>query len=228
MKKILCLLLVVVLAFACVSCNKKGDEDDGGKNNDVTLGKTVKTVSGISEIIAASAPTEVITTVNYAAEGEEPLFSSYKTYVDRAAGVEKFEFSVKRYPAVEELWPTDIKQIQGTVWKKADGSVISSEGDAWSAADAVGYLPEKLTIKASYFKSVEFNEESDMTAVIEAKNSAKVFGVEIAALSDITLKMNTNGLYLYEINVSYTAASGAVVTIVTTYDYADVTITDVK
>ena len=219
MKKILCLLLVFVLALACVSCNKDKDDD---KKDDTTA--KIKSVAEVSAMLSAATPTEIMTTVKYVDEDGE-LLSTYETYIDTEAGAQKFVFNVNRWASVEEQWPEAVKHLEGTVWKNADGGVTSTEGDAWSAQDAVGYLPETLTLKDSYFKSVEFTADNTMNAVLDSANAEKVFGVSIASKDDVNLTIKTNGTYIYEITVSYTTQENASMTITTTYDYAPVTIT---
>lgn len=215
MKKILCLLLTFVLMLACVSCGKIGKKNDEG------------TVETISATVSSSNPTQIVTKVDYIVKGQDTITSSYVTEKDSKTGVEKFTFHTKRLATVEEMSPTSVKEINGTVWKNADGSVKSSEGDEWSKADAVGYLSEELIITTSAFKSYDLSDDgNDLKAVIEAKDSVRVFGADIQAAGDITLEVDTNGVYLYKVTVTYTTASGATVVVTTSYDYGVVTIKD--
>lgn len=217
MKKFLCLLLTLALTFAFVSCNgigKKNEESEGS-------------VATISATINSSTPTQIVTKVDYIVEGEDTLTSSYVTEKDTANGVERFTFHTKRYATVEEMSHESIKEIEGTVWKNADGSIKSSTGDTWSKADAVGYLPEKLTITESVFKTYKMTDKgNDLTATIAAGDAERVFGVDIAAASDISIVIDTNGTYLYKVTVSYATASGATIIVTTSYDYGVITIKD--
>ncbi len=217
MKKILCLLLTLVLTFAFISCNgigKKNEEPEGS-------------VANVSATINSSTPTQIVTKVDYIVEGEDTLTSSYITEKDTVKGIEKFTFHTKRYATVEEMSPESIKEIEGTVWKNADGSVKSSTGDTWSKADAVGYLPEKLTISESVFKTYKLTDKgNDLTATIAAGDAERVFGVDIAAAGDISIVIDTNGTYLYKVTVSYVTASGATIMVTTSYDYGTITIKD--
>ena len=239
MKKILCLLLTFVLVFACVSCNKdKGDDkNDGGdntnnnnNNNDANdnANDNVDYVAEIFATVNSSDPTQIVSKIDYTV-GNKTFTSSYTTERDSQTGVERFEFHIKRYATIEELLPGNVKELNGKVWKNADGSVINSEGDAWSADDAVGFLSEMLDVKKEFFKSVELSDNNkDLSAVISAENSERVFGSQINASGDITLTIDTNGTYLYQITVKYTTASGALINIVTSYDYSIIEITDNK
>ena len=246
MKKILCLLLTLVLVFACVSCNKNSGDDanndtnngnqstDNGSNDtnnggdDTDADANVDYVAKIFDTITASAPTQIVTKIDYIV-GSKIYTSSYTTEKDSKTGVQRFEFHIKRYATVEELLPNNEKKIDGVVWKNADGSVIGSEGDTWSSAEAVGYLSEMLSLKKEYFKSVEFSDNNnDLVATVAAEYSERVFGAEIASSGDITVEVDTNGTYLYEVTVKYTTKSGATMRIVTSYDYAIINITDNK
>lgn len=218
MKKIFCLLLTLVLTFACVSCNgigKKNEEEPEG------------TVETISATVNSSTPTQIVTKVDYIVENEETLTSSYITEKDTNSGVERFTFHTKRYPTVEEMSPVAIKEIQGSITKDADGNVKSSDGDTWSKAEAVGYLPEKLNVIKSAFKTHTLKDKgNDLVATIAAADAERVFGADIGAAGDISLEIDTNGTYLYKVTVSYTTASGATIIVTTSYDYGVITIKD--
>ena len=225
MKKILCLLLTLVLSFGLVSCNLFGgkDSDDGNDTN----ANQVSAVDTIANTVNTSSPTQIVTKVDYTAKGESTITSSYTTERDAKTGAEKFEYHIVRYATVEEMLPSGLKEIKGTVTKNADGSIIASTGDAWSAVDAVGYLAEKLNLKESYLKSFESSDNgNDLTAYVTAANSERVFGVTIAADGDIKVVIDTNGTYLYNVTVTYVTKSGATVSIVTSYDYAVIDLTN--
>lgn len=225
MKKILCLLLTLVLSFGLVSCNLFGgkDSDDGNDTN----ANQVSAVDTIANTVNTSSPTQIVTKVDYTAKGESTITSSYTTERDAKTGAEKFEYHIVRYATVEEMLPSGLKEIKGSVQKNADGSIIASTGDAWSAVDAVGYLAEKLNLKESYLKSFESSDNgNDLTAYVTAANSERVFGVTIAADGDIKVVIDTNGTYLYNVTVTYVTESGATVSIVTSYDYAVIDLTN--
>ena len=213
MKKLLCLLLALVCMTACVSCFDGGDNDD-----DNGAAATVETIAGI---INGSTPTKITTKVEYIAEGEETIVSSYDTEKDEANGIYVFTFNAKRQASVEECLPDNIKSISGTVRYNADGTIVASTGDTWSQEDAVGYLAEMINISTSSFKSFELkNNGEDLIGAIAAKDAKRVFGANLGATSDITVEIDTNGTYLYKITIEYTASSGATVKVSTSYDYA--------
>ena len=224
MKKILCLLLTLVLSFGIVSCKKdKGNDDDGANTN---VGNQVNAVESVAKTIASSNPTQIVTKIDYTEAGADTLTSSYTTERDDKNGIEKFDFHIVRY-SMNFNDPEGLKKINGTVWKNEDGSIINSEGDTWSASDAVGYLAEKINLKESYLKSYESSDNgNDITAYVTVENSERVFGAKIAAKGDIKIVIDTNGTYLYNVTVTYIAASDAVVNIVTSYDYAVIDLTE--
>lgn len=213
MKKLLCLLLALVCMTMCVSCFGNGNDDD-----DNGAAATVETIAGI---INGSTPTKITTKVEYIVEGEETIVSSYDTEKDEANGIYVFTFNAKRPADVLELLPTNIKTISGSVRYNADGTVTASTGDTWSKEDAVGYLAEMINISTSSFKTYELKSNGeDLTGIVAAKDAKRVFGEDIAAASDITVEIDTNGTYLYTVTIEYTAASGATVKVSTSYDYA--------
>ena len=219
MKKLLCLLLALVCMTMCVSCFGNGnDDDDNG---------AAATVEAIAGIINGSTPTKITTKVEYIVEGEETIVSSYDTEKDEANGIYVFTFNAKRPADVLELLPTNIKTISGSVRYNADGTVTASTGDTWSKEDAVGYLAEMINISTSSFKTYELKSNGeDLTGIVAAKDAKRVFGEDIAAASDITVEIDTNGTYLYTVTIEYTAASGATVKVSTSYDYAVINLKD--
>lgn len=220
MKKLLCLLLALVCVIACVSCNSSDTTDESD---------TESTVATIADIIGASNPTEIVTKVEYSVNDEDPITSVYETSKDEVNGIYKFVFKSARKAMVEELLPSDVKISEGTVWYNADGTVTSTTGDSWSKEDAVGYLSEMININESSFKSYEIiNNGDDLNGTIAATDAKRVFGEDIGAASDITVEIDTNGTYLYAVNIEYTTATGATISIYTSYDYANINLKNAK
>lgn len=211
MKKIICLLLIVACAFAMVSCKKNK------KSN-----ATVETISGI---VNQSVATKIVTKTEYLIEGEDALIGKYTTEIDRSSGNSRFTFEYSRYASIEEM-SNRVKTLKGSIVYDSNGNVSHDEGDSWEPGDATAYLPFELNIDEKRFASVEISEDgTDLTAKIAPSEAKRVFGTEIAADGDITLKVETNGEYLYEIIIEYTAkTSGAKVAIQTSYDYSQISI----
>ncbi len=213
MKKIICLLLILACAFAMVSCKKKNKETESG-------------VETISKIVNESLATKIVTKTEYLVEGEETLTGKYTTEIDRSRGNSKFTFEYQRYARIEDMNDDRIKTVKGSVFYNADGNVSYNEGDTWEAADAIAYLPFSLDINESRFVSYEVSEDgNNLKAEIAAGEAKRIFGTDISAEGNITLEIDTNGKYLYEIRILYTAeGSGAKVNIQTSYDYSQVNV----
>ena len=223
MKKIICFLLVLVCLFACVSCNVKDKIQDTAGDLLGNFGKK-STVEDISETIGASKPTKIVTRSEYV--GEDTLTAMYTTLVDRNSGKTQFDFEYQRYADIEDMLPTSIMTVAGSVTYNADGSVTSASGESWTAEEAMGYLAESIHVDASGFSSYELtNGGNSLKAYVPVSESVRIFGTAIDADGDILLEIETNGKYLYSVKVSYTANdTGAAVVISTSYDYALVTL----
>lgn len=221
MKKIVCLLLVLasVLCFAACGDNR----GDGSSVIDKITGKS-GTLATVSETVNSSTPTKIVTRTEYV--GEDTLVGMYTTKIDRASGITQFDFEYQRYAKIEELLPSNVKTVSGTVYYNADGSVTDSEGETWSSDDALGYLPETLVLDDAGFSSYDIiNDGNDLRGYVKASESKRVFGTAIDAEGDILLEIDTNGQYLYSIKVTYTAAgTGATVVVNTSYDYVSVSL----
>lgn len=208
MKKIVCLLLVLACSFAMFACGDKGKSD----------------VDGISKIVNESLATKIVTQVDYVPVDDDALSGIYTTSVDRNSKKSQFTFVYSRYATVEEMHTGYTKTVEGSVWYDSNGQVSRDEGDTWEPNDAPAYLSHSLDISAARFVSVTISEDgTDLTAEIAPSETKRVFGTEISAEGNVVLNVDTNGTYLYEIKVTYTAKdTGAKVTVVTSYDYGEV------
>ena len=215
MKKIICLFLVLVCALACVSCDKGGETPIIGKKG---------TFETVKETVNTSLPTKIVTRTEYV--GKDTLTAMYVTKIDRTSGKSQFEFNYQKYAEVEELLPDAIKSISGTVYYGADGTVTSSTGETWDPKDTLTYLPENLNLEEIGFKTYEIVDNgNDLKGYIASSDSKRIFGSKIDADGDIAIEIDTNGVYLYNIKITYTAKdTGATVVVNTSYDYSAVTI----
>lgn len=203
MKKILCLLLAVACLFAIVSCNK---------------GETEKS---ISDIIAESKPNTITTNVVYKL-GDDVLSGEYITKKDGDNSL--FEFNYKRYSTVAEMNPTRIKDVVGKVYY-TDGKVTSTDGDEWVSAEVNQIVDYTIRLDETKFKTFSVSEDGKtLTAAFTADNSYNVLGIALETEGDISLSVRTNGTYLYYVDIEYKTASGAEVTVNTSYDYSPVTV----
>ena len=208
MKKIICMVLVLCFVFALGSCGEgKGSE-----------------VDGVSSIVNRSNPTKIVTIVNYTL-GEVTFVSEYITQKDTASGNSQFDYNYQRLaiPGEDEISGSSIKNVSGTVYCDKNGKLSGSSFDAGSAT---GYLPYSLNINANRFSSYEMSEDGNtLSATVSASEAERVFGTPVNSDGDISLKVTTNGNYLYNIEIGYVAAdTGAVVSIRTSYDYTKITL----
>ncbi len=205
MKKIISLLLVLCTVFTFFACKKE------------------KSVSGIAEIVNNSNPTKIVTKVDYV-YGDITLKSSYVTEKDTKDGEQRFDFSYQRMaiPGVDDS-SSYIKTVSGVVYQDTVGNRY---GDTETEADAPAYLVYDMKLNESRFSSVTVSEDNkNFDAKLPASEAIRVFGTDLAAEGEITVKIQTNGEYLYSIYITYTAAeTGAIVVINTSYDYTDINI----
>ena len=209
MKKIICLLLIFGCLFAMVSCKKNKKVDSS--------------VELIGKIVSESLATEIKTKTEYVI-GEDNLTGKYTTQIDRERGNSKFDFE---YTKFADIGSTDgrFETFKGSVYFEANGNV-SYDGDTWEAVDATGYLPLAINVLESRFESFELSEDgTDLVAEVAPSEAKRTFGTDIAADGNIMLEIITDGKYLHEVKVTYTAAeTGATVVIETTYDYMPISL----
>lgn len=207
MKKIICLLLLSVLAFSLIAC---GD-------------------SRANEILAAvenSVPTKIVTIVNYVKENENlPNVSLNSQYTIELDG----DNSISTYRAERLASPTDaeadgpIKTVEGTLYYK-DGK-YSLDGEEWGAQPP--YQSAKtLALKLDKADSHEVSEDgTTLTIKLSGENAADALGADLKPDGTVTVEIVTVGDHVTRIFVSYTTESGARVEISTSYSYNKLTLT---
>ena len=212
MKKILCLMLVLSFAFALVSCNNGGGDDDKTPATD-TVAKTLE------EIVADSSPTKVKTYVDFVYPDKSPL-SEYALGGEYVLEVEGSDsIFTYNYTRLAELGEGDdmIVTESGTVYYK-DGK-YSSDGESFGAGVAVP-TDGKLNLVRSAFKSYTKSEDGKtLSAIATADNIRSVLGVDIEAAGDVIMIVTTNGVYLTSVTITYEMADGAKVVVETSYTY---------
>ena len=223
MKKIVCLLLLITCMFAICSCDVGslgGLLGDGGDSGlDLGFGFN-EPVSSMPEIIAGSKPVTVTTLISY--QGEDLLEGRYVTKTDGTHSV--FEYEYDRYATVAEMSPTRIKTVNGKVYYR-NGQVFATEGEGWVSSDINQIVDFNLRIDEANFATYKLtNGGKTLNGTVKPENSEIVLGSAIAATGDIAVEIITNGTYLYYINISYTSANGAAVTINTSYEYSPVVV----
>ncbi len=204
MKKIISLILVLCSVFTMFACGKKN-----------------ASVEQISEIINQSDPTKIVTVVNYTVGGKTYV-GKYTTQKDLSNGKQQFDYEYQRKSVPGEDDPSSsVTTVSGTVYQNEAGERFGSD---FTASSAPGYLPYSLNLAEKRFSSFTVSEDGkSLEAFIPSAEAIRVFGTEVSAEGDITLKITTNGEYLYSIQISYVAAgTGANVVINTSYDYANI------
>ena len=206
MKKILCLVMVLIFAFSAFSCDKK-----------------ISDVERIAGIINESNPTKLVTMVNYTV-GDVTFVGKYTTQKDNVSGNSQFDYEYQRkaIPGVD-AGTESIKTISGTVYQDANGNVY---GDDFEQGSAYGYMPYSINLSENRLASYNLSEDGNtINATVSPDEAIRVFGTEVSAEGDISLKVVTSGEYLYNVEITYTAKdTGAVVVIKTSYDYTNVTV----
>ena len=220
MKKFLLLLLSLTLVFGCLtSC---GNNNNGGGNTGDANKAEKGTVEYVAAVVSASTPTRIITHVNYVHDGDT-FAGIYTTEIDRANKKTQFSFEYDRMAIPGEDVSDDYIKTESGLVQFKDGEVLRSEGSDWETLGE-GYLTLSLSVVKSMFTTSELSEDGfDLVATVSAQNTERVFGSAIDAEGDVTLEIDTNGTYLYNVKVSYVAkTTGANVTVETSYEYAPV------
>ena len=214
MKKIFALLLAICCIFACVSC---ADEEE-------PVGPTPEDVKAISDIINSSKPTQISTNTEYVL-GEEKFVGYYETQIDIAGGKSMFKYNYQRPASVQEMNPDGhVKLVEGVVYYQ-DGKVSVNEGEDWNAADSQ-YIELHISLDAIKLAEYAVSEDGKiLTATFAAADAVRILGADISAEGTIRMIVTTNGQYLYNVRIEYTAASnGASVVVDTSYDYRATTL----
>ena len=213
MKKLFALLLTICCIFACVSC---GDDEE-------PAGTTPEDVKAISDIINSSNPTQISTNTEYVL-GEEKYVGDYETQIDIAGGKSMFTYNYQRPASVQEMNPDGtVKTVEGVVYYQ-DGKVSVNEGETWNAADS-HYIELHISLDAVKLTEYTVSDGKVLTAKCAAADAARILGTQLSADGDVAITVTTNGQYLYNIRVEYTAASnGASVVVDTSYDYRATTL----
>ena len=204
MKKTLSLLLALLMLVSCVlamvSCRK----------------------SAIYELAANSAPTVIVTAVDYIDADGTQLIGDYTMSIEGDNSI--FEFLYQRYRLPEDGVADDtyemIKEKKGTIYYK-DGA-YSTDGDEYEA-EAPTAIQLRFNLDKDYLKDVSISEDDTvLTAKISPENAKHVLGTDLKAGGDISITVKTNGVNLTMVFVECVAVNGATVSIRTSYSYNSV------
>lgn len=204
MKKTLSLLLALLMLVSCVlamvSCKK----------------------SAIYELAANSAPTVIVTAVDYIDADGTQLIGDYTMSIEGDNSI--FEFLYQRYRLPEDGVADDtyemIKEKKGTIYYK-DGA-YSTDGDEYEA-EAPTAIQLRFNLDKDYLKDVSISEDDTvLTAKISPENAKHVLGTDLKAEGDISITVKTNGVNLTMVFVECVAVNGATVSVRTSYSYNSV------
>ena len=204
MKKTLSLLLALLMLVSCVlamvSCRK----------------------SAIYELAANSAPTVIVTAVDYIDADGTQLIGDYTMSIEGDNSI--FEFLYQRYRLPEDGVADDtyemIKEKKGTIYYK-DGA-YSTDGDEYEA-EAPTAIQLRFNLDKDYLKDVSISEDDTvLTAKISPENAKHVLGTDLKAAGDISITVKTNGVNLTMVFVECVAVNGATVSVRTSYSYNSV------
>ena len=195
MKKILCLVLVLVLSFGIVSCKKDDKSGDNTDNTSNTNNDTAKaTFETFTAAIASNNASSVVVDIT-SATNLGNLAASYEIYF-AADGSATVKYEYERFLEIGEGAADETKTtVTGTVYRDKDGNYSPSAGvdvSSITAATAINI--------ASLKSAATINGAGDELDVTVAKAStADVFGT--AFDSDVALKIRLNGDKLAKITV---------------------------
>nr|MBQ8890805.1 hypothetical protein [Clostridia bacterium] len=204
MKKTLSLLLALLMLVSCVlamvSCRK----------------------SAIYELAANSAPTVIVTAVDYIDADGTQLIGDYTMSIEGDNSI--FEFLYQRYRLPEDGVADDtyemIKEKKGTIYYK-DGA-YSTDGDEYEA-EAPTAIQLRFNLDKDYLKDISISEnDTVLTAKISPENAKHVLGTDLKAAGDISITVKTNGVNLTMVFVECVAVNGATVSVRTSYSYNSV------
>ncbi len=198
MKKIICLILALTCVLGLVSCTRDAKQ--------------------FIELVNASEPTKIITVTSFN-DGERKMPGKFETVIDGS----NFElnYSFQRYTVPGENNDPDafLTTEEGTVYYK-DGK-YSKDGETWfTDAPDVAARQVKFAFDAKNLgEYVISNEGKTLTTSVTSEQAEAMLGVNVEAAEAVEITIKHDGTYLRSIEVYYTTANGATVSISTSYSY---------
>ena len=206
MKKIICFILTAMMLLGMTSCHLKKED--------------------INDITQASEAARITSIVSYVGP-EDTLTSKYVTEIDHENQLATFSYAKQRYATLEEMSETRIVTDTGLIHYKMDTKDMTADGgESWTAVGG-NAIHFDLKLQPKQFKTYEtYDDGNSAKATLDPEHSASVLGTEIKTKdgSDIELSIITGGIYLYQLDIAYTAESGARVLVQTTYNYEKITL----
>ena len=217
-KRIISLALVVLMLVASLLALAACQQDEGDASKPAS----------IYDMVNSSKANSITTSVDYTTEGGVALPGWY--VVKREGNDMIVEYDYWRYAEVEESVAT------GSLDRKINekGAIYYHDGKYYDAEDEtktpfIGSPLEynfKLNIDKSKLLSevTPVNNANERYVSMSAEDCKAMLGVDLGATGTVNVRILTNGVQLSELEVIYTTASGASATILSTYDYGNITL----
>ena len=208
MKKFILLLLVLSLLVLPGCKLIKGDnQEEQGPD-----------ASGVYEIAKRSAPTKIITDVNYVTNVGDSLSGYYVTSTDGTNVI--FDYYYEKLATPEESIASGnfsrILPVDGVIYYK-DGVYYGDE-EKWKPGTGTAF-DLKFNVDENLLKNVTLNEDAtELTAKISPENLVAFIGTDLNAVGDATVTITTNGYNLTMLAVACSTANGQL-SIRTSYTY---------
>ena len=196
MKKIVCLILVLVCSLSLFACTNSAD--------------------ALIDVVDNSSPTK-ITTLTFFRAGTDKLEGSFISTIDGENTT--LEYSYQYYAPVTADGTDRIATKKGTV--QYENGKYSTDGENWFTEAPTGSLTDVgLHLNLKNLGSYELSADGrSLTAYLTNEEAKEVLGVEISAGEDgIELIVDTNGTKITKLTVSY-ATENAEVVIESSYEY---------
>ena len=180
--------------------------------------------ASIYDIANNSEATAVTTNIGYVAPDGEEFGGWYVARRQDSNMIITYEFD--RYRTIEESIAT------GETGRKVaeEGVVYYLNGKYYNDEDAdkTPWVGSPMDVNFSFkldkekLSSIINTSSTLMYCTVTADNYYEMFGVRLDTEGVITMSIETNGVQITAVQISYTTDSGAKVTIFTTYSYNDI------
>ena len=225
MKKILSLMLILACVFSLAACSIGGTGNTpGGDPSDPPAGEETLDIFAIAA--KGVVPTKIVSLSTYAGKGlmgeDLKLNGSFSQVVNGNNSI--LDFKYDRFATIEEMADSYIVSVEGAIAVK-DGKT-KSIGASFGAKDWEAVIPSlqqlgafKLTkeiLPADYQLS---SDGQKLSVSLTREEALQVIGIVIDATGEIALEVEANGKNISMVVISYTASSGAIVRVASSYTY---------
>ena len=204
-------MLALVCVFAMFSC---------GNDDNETTTKTPEEY--ITSAVASSSPTKITSNVNYK-DGGTTYGGRFELLIEGNNSILNYTYS--RPAEIEDMHDSILMELEGTVYHKDGKYTVKGDEYDGNFTGATGFT---LNLVKENFKSYNVvqndNGSYTLTAVVTGDKVDTVFGCDLMEQGDVTVVITANTQYLETIKVTYKTASGASVSVDSTYTYTPVTL----